>query len=108
MIIKSTRNTVAAAVIFSVLSGVSTLGNANLSAVEVNSVRVSYADLNLAEQSAQQTLYERLKSAAKEVCGGNRHKNLSVVRMQRQCYDHALDGAIEQVGSKGLETIHEG
>jgi UrcA family protein len=108
MIIKSTRNTVAAAVIFSVLSGVSTLGNANLSAVDVKSVSVSFADLNLAEKSGQQTLYERLKSAAADVCGGNRDKNLSVVRMQRQCYDHALDGAIGQVGSKGLDTIHEG
>ena len=108
MIIKSTRNTVAAAMMFTVLSGVSTLGNANFGAVEVKSVRVSYADLNLAEKTDQETLYERLKTAAEGVCGGVQDINLSVVRQQRKCYEEALDNAIGQVGSEGLESIHEG
>jgi UrcA family protein len=108
MIIKSTRNSVIAAVIFSVLSGASTLGTANIGAVEVKSVHVSYADLNLAEKAGQQTLYERLKGAAEDVCGETRGIELSQVRRQRQCYKEALDNAIGQVGSKGLESIHEG
>ena len=108
MIIKSTRNSVAAAVIFSALSGISTLGNANLGAVEVKSIRLSYADLNLTQRTGQETLYERLKTAAEGVCGGVSNINLSVVREQRKCYEEALDSAIGQVGSEGLETIHEG
>ena len=108
MIIKSTRNTVTAAVIFSVLCGVSALGTANIQAVEVKSVRVSYADLNLAEKAGQHTLYARLKGAAEDVCGETRGIDLSQVRRQRQCYEDALDSAIGQVGSEGLESIHEG
>lgn len=108
MIIKSTRNSLAAAVIFSALSGISTLGTANIGAVDVKSVRVSYADLNLAERTGQETLYERLKTAAEGVCGGVRDISLSVVREQRKCYQEALDSAIGQVGSEGLETIHNG
>ena len=47
MIIKSTRNTVAAAMIFGVLSAASTITSAVLQEVDVESVRVSYADLDL-------------------------------------------------------------
>ena len=108
MIIKSTRNSLAAAVIFSALSGISTLGNANIGAVEVKSVSVSYADLNLAERTGQETLYERLKTAAEGVCGGARDINLTTVRVQRKCYEEALDNAIGQVGSEELVTIHNG
>jgi UrcA family protein len=108
MIIKSTRNSLTAAVMFTVLSGLSTLSNANLGAVEVKSVHVSYADLNLAQKSGQETLYERLKVAAEGVCGGVKEVNLSAIRHQRKCYKEALDSAIGQVGSEGLATIHEG
>ena len=108
MIIKSTRNTVAAAVIFSALSGLSSLGNANLEAVDIEAVHVSYSDLNLTETADQQSLYQRLKGAAQRVCGEAFGRDLSQVRLQRQCYEEALDGAIVQVGSQGLAEIHEG
>ena len=62
MIIKSTRNTVIVAVIFSVLSGVSTLGTAKLQDVELKSVRASYADHNSTRDKGQQALHTRLKS----------------------------------------------
>ena len=62
MIIKSTRNTVIVAVIFSVLSGASTLGTAKLQDVELKSVRASYADLNSTREKGQQALHKRLKS----------------------------------------------
>ncbi len=62
MIIKSTRNTVIVAVIFSALSGVSTLGTAKLQDVELKSVHASHADLNFAREAGQQALHKRLKS----------------------------------------------
>ena len=62
MIIKSTSNTVIVAVIFGVLSGVSTLGTAKLQDVELKSVRASYADLNFTREKGQQALHKRLKS----------------------------------------------
>ncbi len=62
MIIKSTRNTLIVAVIFSVLSGVSTLGTAKLQDVELKSVLVSFAELNFAREEGQQALHKRLKS----------------------------------------------
>ena len=69
MIIKSTRNTVAAAMIFGVLSAASTITSAVLQEVDVESVRVSYADLDLTSTAGQHSLYQRLRGAAQIVCG---------------------------------------
>jgi hypothetical protein len=62
MIIKSTRNTVFVAVVFSVLSGVSTLGTAKHQDVQLPSVHASYADFNFAREEGQQAQHTRQKS----------------------------------------------
>jgi UrcA family protein len=108
MIIKSTRNSVVAALAFSVLSGLSSIGNATLGAVEVKSVPVSYADLNLTGSEGQSSLYQRLKVAAGQVCGEAEGRDLQQVRAQRKCTEEALDEAVEKVGSEGLTAIHQG
>ncbi len=107
MIIKSTRNTVAAAMLFSVLSGVSTLGNAVLEEVDVKSVRVSYADLNLNKPEGQHALYQRLRGAARQVCGEVYSKAPREIQENRECREYALQKALREVGSPSVAAIHQ-
>lgn len=108
MIIRSTRKSVAAAVVFTALSGISGLGNANLQEVDIQSVRVSFADLNLANEEGQNTLYQRLRGAADEVCGEVQSKAAAEVRQKRECYEDALNRAIHDVGNEDLSSLHQG
>ncbi len=108
MIIRTTRNTVAAAVVFTALSGLSSLGNATLQEIELDSVKVSYADLNLNRSEGQQTLYQRLRGAADEICGEVQSKSAREVRQKRDCFNDALDKAVQEVGNPGLIALHQG
>jgi UrcA family protein len=109
MKINTSRNSVAAAVLFSVLSGISTVGHSNLQDVNIKSQRVSYADLDLRQGDGQTALYQRLKSAAQGVCGdADTREPLEQVRQQRKCYQEAMDEAVQQVGSRELQVLHEG
>ncbi|MEP5765228.1 MAG: UrcA family protein [Halieaceae bacterium] len=107
MQIKSTRNTLAIALAFTTLSGLSTMGNANLQAVDVKSVQVSYADLNLARQEGQHTLYMRLRGAADAVCGEVQSRAAAEVREKRECFQNALNRALKEVGSEELHQLHK-
>ena len=107
MQITSTRKTIAVAVVFVALSGLSSIGNANLQNVSVESIKVSYADLNMRQQGDQEALYDRLRDAAEEVCGEVEIRAVAEVKQQRDCFKAALDSAIEQVGSRELSAMHE-
>ena len=72
------------------------------------SVRVSYRDLDLSSTADVSTLYERLRSASKKVCGlrvgtqrvTNAGKNL--------CYAGVLAGAVAEVDLPSLNRHHSG
>ena len=108
MHIRTTRNTVAAAVVFFALSGVSAIGTANLPELTIESVRVSYADLNLNKMEDAQTLYTRLRRTAENVCGDTRRKSLQEMVVERDCEERALDRAVNEVGNQRLISIHQG
>jgi len=108
MIIKSTRNSVVVAALFSVLSGISTFGTAALEAVDVKSVRVSFADLDLSREEGRQTLYQRLRGAADRVCEKPVSKAAREIREHRECYEDAMDKALREVGSRKLASLHSG
>ena len=105
MHIKSTKNTVIAALVFSVLSGVSTLGHSNSAEVDVASVRVSYADLDLNKKEGQHVLLMRIRNAADQVCGIVMSKAASEVREKRECFETALHSALREVGGPQLTSI---
>jgi UrcA family protein len=97
MQIKATQSSVIAAVVFTVLSGFSSLGFSNESEVDVNTVRVSYADLDLSKEAGQEALYMRLRGAADQVCGEVYSKAAAEVREKRECFENALYQALRQV-----------
>ncbi len=101
MEIRTTRNTLVAAAVFAVLSGVSTLSHANLPSDSHESVRVSYSDLDLQKTEGQETLYERLRRAADDVCE-EEYSRLE----ERECRANALDRAVEEVGNKAVTALH--
>lgn len=108
MQIRTTRNTVAAAAVFLALSGISAIGTANIPELTIESVRVSYADLNLNNREDARTLYARLRNAAENVCDVYERQPVREMLDARDCRDHALDKAVREVGSKQLSAIHQG
>lgn len=75
---------------------------------ESNSLRVAYGDLNLASQAGVDTLYARLRSAAKRVCSPREDiRNLLRHREWRQCMRSALDGAVGDLNVPALSRTHQ-
>jgi UrcA family protein len=72
-----------------------------------HSVVVSYADLDLAEPDGARTLYARLKSAARKVCGPvpslREHRETADYQA---CHARALSKAINRIGSEQLHALH--
>ena len=71
------------------------------------SVRVSYADLDLSEAGGAQTLYARIKSAAREACGPEPAVlDLRDAAGYKACYEQAVAKAVNRVGSDQLNALH--
>ena len=98
MIIKSTRTTVAAAVLFTTLSGLSTIGHAVLEEVNVQSEKVSYADLDLNREEGRETLQARLKSAARRVCADVVDSGSGKFTQNHDCRELAVRQALARIG----------
>lgn len=62
-------------------------------AAQSNSVRVSYADLNLASQAGASILEKRIQSAARSVCEIEDSRELELARAAGECREDAIAGA---------------
>jgi UrcA family protein len=72
-------------------------------------VRVPLTDINLSNQAGVETLYQRLQSAARQICGPQQYKaagSLRQVKLNQQCYVKALDRAVSEAGNELLTKIH--
>lgn len=98
MKIYSTRNTVAAAMAFFILSGISALGHASNDREKYESVRVSYADLDLENAAGREALAQRLRRAAQSVCEKPGRNSLREMIAERECEQKALSEAIRDAG----------
>ena len=71
------------------------------------SVRVSYADLDIADAAGARTLYARIKSAAREACGPEPAVlDLRDAAGYNACYEQAVAKAVNRVGSEQLQALH--
>jgi UrcA family protein len=59
-------------------------------AAQSNSIRVSYADLNLANESGATVLERRIAYAAHKACGEAGLRNLQLLRVTDACRDQAV------------------
>jgi UrcA family protein len=103
---KATRNTIAAALSFLVLSGGSAVA-AEQEDKSLEAVTVSYADLDLTRLEGRETLLVRLRGAAQNVCGEPRSKVAREIRENRECRQFAVDRALRQVGSVQVVAIQK-
>lgn len=62
-------------------------------AEEPNSIRVSYADLNLASDIGQQTLQRRIGGAARVICIYDDSKDLNLQSATKECRSDAVAAA---------------
>jgi UrcA family protein len=58
---------------------------------------VSYADLNLASQSGQERLSNRIRSAARDLCFENNIEEVKFAAARRHCFDAAMTDAFRQM-----------
>ncbi len=73
---------------------------------DVNSVTVSFADLNLSNDSGVETLYQRLKTAVRRSCGTVSARQLNLFRPTKECVKKALAEAIDSIDNEKLNKLH--
>lgn len=74
-----------------------------------SSLAVSYSDLDLSDPAGARTLYARLKRASAEVCGHQPSPlEPSAWKEYQDCYNLALNIAVERVNSQQLYALHGG
>jgi UrcA family protein len=74
---------------------------------KVKAQTVSYADLDLSKSAGAQTLYKRIKAAARHVCGPvDNYTFVTPSRAFRKCYDQALADAVAQIDRPSLTALH--
>lgn len=100
MKIRTTRNTVAAAMVFLVLSGVSAVGHASINSEEFETERVNYSDLDIEKAEGREALIKRLRHAARRVCDQPGRNSLRQVMFEQECTQSALEAAMREMGLK--------
>ncbi len=74
------------------------------------SVVVSTEAYNLSSDAGQEMLYDRLRSAARQVCGTTNLReagSLEQALQNRACIRNSLSQAVEDVNHRGLKSLHE-
>jgi UrcA family protein len=74
---------------------------APIRAPEVATRKVRFADLNLSTAVGVETLYGRIKTAARAVC-----RNETLVSAEYACRARAIENAVRDVGSPLLVSVH--
>lgn len=72
-------------------------------------VTVSFGDLNLKHESAQKTLYNRVKAAASRVCGPTQIRlagSVSRIVENKACYNEAITEALDSLGIPAVSELH--
>lgn len=75
-------------------------------AAQAVTIEVVYSDLDLASTAGVETLYQRLRGAARNACGES-GKRISEIRAYRACYGNALEAAVSGFNSVQLTALHE-
>ena len=73
---------------------------------DVNPVTVSFADLNLSQDSGVKTLYQRLKAGARQSCGTVSARQLNLFRLNKECVKKALADAVDSINNEKLNSLH--
>lgn len=86
------------------------LGSVPALAVEANAthqLHVAYSDLNMNSVAGATTLYNRIRGAARFVCG-DKGRRWEEQRHWNECYHEAIADAVTTVNSPLLTSLHNG
>jgi UrcA family protein len=87
------------------------LGAPAVASVGGESIKVSYAVLNLEKEAGAASLFRRLKQASKRACdyrGLNIAGSVDRMTETRQCYLSALSSAVERIDNEMVTKLHNG
>jgi len=90
-----------------VLATLGLLGATQALAAPPASVKVDFRDLDLSTSAGAQTLYRRITSAARDVCGYE-GRALTDVAAWKGCYRGAIADAVAKVNNPLLTALHTG
>lgn len=72
------------------------------------SMKVKFDDLDLSRKAGAQTLYDRLRSAARRVCAADHSSALiPLIRSENRCFAESLQRAVEDIDNQILTALHE-
>jgi UrcA family protein len=81
---------------------------ASAAQLRLKTTTVSFADLDLSKAAGAQTLYKRIKVAARRVCGpADRYTYGTPSNPFRKCVDAAIADAVAQVDRPSLTALHQ-
>ena len=81
---------------------------ASAAQAKVKSTTVSFADLDLSKAAGAQTLYNRIKVAARRVCGPAARYTYGVPNSAFiKCFETAVADAVAQVDRPSLTALHQ-
>jgi UrcA family protein len=78
------------------------------SLIEIPSVTISYADLDVTTPQGTAVLYRRIQSAASNVCGFYHSRDLQRLQAWKHCYQFSVDNAVATVNLPQLTALHQG
>jgi UrcA family protein len=72
---------------------------------DVPSASVSYSDLNLSTEQGSRVLYQRIVSAAQQVCPSSTGPDARQLAKSRQCVADAIERAVSDVKNPKLAAV---
>jgi UrcA family protein len=93
-----------------VAAGLAFAGSAAVASPQTESrtVTVNYADLDLESAAGIESLYARIRSAAKKVCGSAERHDFAAQADLRSCREAALEQAVAKIDNAALAARHAG
>ena len=93
-----------------IVSSYAPMGNTMIHQEGENAVRVTFAELDISQKAGAAVLYQRIKTAARKVCGANdnRTRLLSIRRATRECFINAVDNTVNKIDEPNLNALHKG
>jgi UrcA family protein len=72
-------------------------------------IAVKYSDVQLANEADAETLYKKLRAAARAVCDDNAggHRTLEVRARAEKCVKQVLADAVQKIDQPLLTTVHQ-
>ncbi|MEM8562215.1 MAG: UrcA family protein [Pseudomonadota bacterium] len=77
-------------------------------AFQTESISIAYSSAELSTAKGRATLYNKIKHAAKQVCGPTSNREaggLQLASRNRSCYDETMALAMDQIGNGQLAAL---